>query len=63
MKMLITTEQLRKWCGYERKRDIEKWLRDNGIAWRRGKNGEICTTLDAINESLQGSTKDKEVTF
>jgi len=60
--MLLNTEQLARWCGYTRKADIERWLRENGIAWRRGKNGEICTTLDAINASLT-EKKGREVTF
>lgn len=60
--MLLNTEQLSRWCGYTRKADIERWLRENGIAWRRGKGGEICTTLDAVNESLH-KRKPTEVTF
>lgn len=61
--MLLKTEQIAQWCGYTRKADIEKWLRDNAIPWRRGKGGEICTTLDAINESLKGREASKQVRF
>jgi len=61
--MLLNSEDLSRWCGYTRKADIERWLRENGISWRRGKNGEVCTTLQAVNESLQQSGKPKEVSF
>lgn len=61
--MLLKTEQLSDWCGYTRKADIERWLRENGIAWRRGKGGEICTTLQAVNESLQKRESKSEVMF
>jgi hypothetical protein len=60
--MLLNTEQLSKWCGYTRKADIERWLRENGIACRRGKNGELCTTLEAINAAMQEG-KRQEVRF
>lgn len=61
--MLLKTEHLREWCGYSRKADIERWLRENGIAWRRGKDGEICTTLEAVNQSLQSKDKMREAQF
>jgi hypothetical protein len=60
--VLLNTEQLKAWCGYERKADIERWLRENRIPWRRGKNGELCTTLEAINDSLKEG-QSKEVRF
>jgi len=60
--MLVNSEQLKAWCGYERRADIERWLRENRIPWRRGKGGEICTTVDAINESLKDNQR-REVRF
>lgn len=61
---LLNSEQLSAWCGYSRAADIERWLRENGIPWRRGKQGEPCTTLAAVTQSLLGHTsQSQEATF
>lgn len=39
---LITEEDLKHWLGYERRADLDAWLRDKGIEPKRGKGGRIC---------------------
>jgi hypothetical protein len=61
--MLLNTEQLSQWCGYTRKSDIVRWLKDNGIQYTIGKDGEVCTTLDAINAGLLGTSGRQKARF
>jgi len=55
---LLTQEQLAHWCGFQRKCDIEHWLRKNHIQFFKGRKETICTTLNAINSSLYEDTHD-----
>lgn len=48
----VTQERLKEWLDYERPGDLQKWLEKNGIKYWLGKAGRICTTEEAINESL-----------
>lgn len=52
MSELLTQEQISEWCGYSRRSDIERWLDRHNIPWRQGKDGRVCTTLEAVNRSL-----------
>ena len=46
---LVSEEDLKAWTGYTRSGDIEKWLKENGVAFRTGKKGRICVTEEALN--------------
>jgi glutamate 5-kinase len=52
---LLTEEDLRDWTGYQRRGDIERVLRERAIPIIYGRDGQICTTLEAINRTLLGS--------
>ena len=60
MTNLVNTDELSRVTGYERPGDIEKCLRKNGIPVLYGRNGQIFTTLDAVNAALGINTKPTE---
>ena len=45
---ILTTEELQKLTGYDRPRDIERCLRDQGVRYFHGKKGP-WTTVDLVN--------------
>jgi len=49
-----THDELAEWLGYEpnQKAAIRRWLDRNGIPYRLGKDGVICTTWTAVNSRL-----------
>jgi len=47
----LAPEDLERLTGYQRQGDIEKWLRQNGVPFFRGRVG-VWTTLDAVNQAL-----------
>ena len=47
----LAPEDLERLTGYQRQGDIEKWLRQNGVPFFRGRAG-VWTTLDAVNQAL-----------
>lgn len=54
---LLNEEALKKWTGYTRKGDLEKFCKKHGIRVFPGRNGTICTTLTAVNQALAVSEK------
>lgn len=47
----LAPEDLERLTGYQRQGDIERWLRQNGVPFFRGRVG-VWTTLDAVNQAL-----------
>lgn len=54
-----THEELATWLGYEpsQKAAMRRWLARNGVPYRLGKDGVICTTWTAINSQLVDSRR------
>lgn len=48
---IVPFEQLQQATGYQRQADVERCLKDQGVAVFYGKRG-IWTTLDALNAAL-----------
>ena len=61
MKNLVSTEDLMKVTGYKKAGHVESWLQQNHIAYFRGKQGNIITTIDKINDALDGVKKRSEL--
>lgn len=57
---LIQESDLLAWTGYTRRADVERLLRRYGIPIIHGKNGQICTTLDALNSVILGKEQPDE---
>ena len=57
MKNLVSTEDLMKVTGYKTAGHIESWLQNNHIPYFRGKERNIITTIDKINDALDGAKK------
>ncbi len=57
MKTLISTEDLMKVTGYKTAGHIATWLQKNHIPYFQGKQGNIITTIDKINDALEGEKK------
>jgi hypothetical protein len=57
MNVLISTEDLMKATGYKTAGHIESWLQKNHIPYFCGKEGNIITTIDKINDALDGEKK------
>ena len=51
---LVNLDRLRAWLSYERRDAVIRWLDENGVRYRRGKNGDPVTTLAAINAAMLG---------
>ena len=49
---LLTEAELSQWLGFSRRAALEKWLREHGIPIIYGKQGRVCTTLEAINQAI-----------
>lgn len=47
----FSPSDLERLTGYQRQGDIERWCRENGVSFFRGRTG-IWTTLDAVNAAL-----------
>jgi len=52
MSSLIAEEQLKEWLGYDSRAKIQKLLKEKRIPYIEGKEGRICTTIEAINSQL-----------
>lgn len=39
---LLDEDDLRQWVDYDRRSDLERWLRENGIRFRHGKAGQVA---------------------
>lgn len=55
MSALLKQPALLDWTGFKRPADLEKWLKDNHIPYRRAKGGELVTTQAAIDAALIGA--------
>ena len=42
------------WTGYTRRADVERLLRRHGVQLLYGKNGQVCTALEALNAAVLG---------
>ncbi len=58
MKSLVSTEDLMKVTGYKKAGHVESWLQQNHIPYFCGKQGNIITTIDKINDALDGEQSD-----
>jgi|GEM_PF-3080142 len=52
MKALLEESDLKAWLGFQRRTDLENYLRRQKIPYLYGKGNRICTTTDAINARL-----------
>jgi hypothetical protein len=61
---LLRQEDLEQWTGYQRRADIERFLRKTGISFTYGKNNKICTTQHAVDSALNPKDDNgQEVSF
>lgn len=51
---LLQQDHLLEWTGFRRPGDLEKWLRENGVPYRRGRGGRLITTQAAVDAVLIG---------
>lgn len=49
---LLKESDLLEWLGIEKRAALEKRLREKGIKIIYGRNGCVCTTLDAVNSAI-----------
>jgi len=61
MNRLVSKEDLLKVTGYKKVGHVESWLQQNHIPYFRGKQGNIITTIDKINQALDGVKKRSEL--
>lgn len=54
MSALLKQPDLLEWTGYKRPADLENWLKENRIPYRKGKGGELVTTQAAVDAALLG---------
>ena len=52
---LVAEPELLEWLGYERRADLERWLRSRGVPYDTGRGGRIVTTVEAVNQGLIGA--------
>ncbi len=57
MGSLISIEELMEATGYKKAGHVESWLQQNNIPYFHGKQGNIITTIDKINDALDGELK------
>lgn len=50
---LLDEPTLKAWLKFNRRADLEKYLRSRGVPILYGRGGAICTTLRAINQALR----------
>lgn len=48
---LLTTDDLRRWSGYQRQADVRRWLDEHGVPYLVGRHGPV-TTVSAIESTL-----------
>ena len=66
MSNILTNEELKKATGYDKNSAIEKCLRAQKIPLLYGKDGQVFTTIDAINSALgivAGEQQSEEIEF
>jgi Domain of unknown function (DUF4224) len=65
MSALLTEDDLKTWTGFEQRKKIEEWLRENKICYTYGKGNKLITTADAVNSALVGkkAANDKQDEF
>lgn len=51
---LLTETDLKEWTGFQRRSDVERLLRKHNIPVIYGRDGQVCTTLDALNKTILG---------
>lgn len=54
--MLLSQNDIAEWIGYEcfSRTAILRFLERNNIPYFYGKDNRLCTTLEAVNDSLMG---------
>lgn len=62
---LLTEADLKEWLGIERRSALERRLREIGAKIVYGKDGQVCTTVAAINAALgvRVSTQTNDIEF
>lgn len=65
MSALLTEDELKEWTGYEQRKKLEEWLRENKIKFTYAKGRKIVTTQEAIDRALGGGSaaNDKQDSF
>lgn len=58
--MLVNTDKLKDWLGYEQEARVIDWLDEHHIKWWPGKGGQPCTTEAQINGSFNGAPGEVE---
>lgn len=48
---IVEEETLFAMSGYERRGDVENWLRTNGVRYFRGRSGRLSTTVRLLEAS------------
>mgnify|MGYP005863475931 FL=1 len=59
---LLTQQDIAAWLGYqpEQTARIRAWLDENGVRYRLGKGGRVCTTMEALNSAILRQTEQVE---
>jgi len=52
--MLLNSDNLKTWLGYDQEARVIAWLNEHSIRWWPGKGGQPCTTEAQINASFNG---------
>lgn len=52
-------KDLLEWTRFERRGDLERWLRKQGIRYRKGKGGTLCV----VAGDLTNSEKSHQIEF
>lgn len=65
MSALLNEDDLKSWTGFEQRKKLEAFLRQNKISYTYGKGNKIVTTQGAIDRALLGETaaNEKQDTF
>lgn len=48
---LLTTDDLRRWTGYQRQADVRRWLDEHAVPYLVGRDGPV-TTVSAVEAAL-----------
>ena len=57
---LVTEEDLKEWLGIKARSKLEEALYKQGIRIIYGKDGRVCTTLDALNGRDKEQSNDSD---
>ncbi len=58
--MLLNTDNLKSWLGYDQEARVIAWLNEHGVKWWPGKGGHPCTTEAQIDASFNDQHQEVE---